>query len=190
MFSGCTGGGSSDCPAERCTGPSRCCLDCATQKKNEMKNHVKFTDVHSVPLAVAGISILCYVTLYAFTLLLRQHRMASGFFLVLGCILLIGTSTYTLWYLCVNWSLLLECQTSFVAIISWAWCQMLALMDFMLSFGPAVYRSRNKRRKENVVLKYASAKLVDGLGGLTLLWWVAVGIYLEGVYAGRWRFVH
>ena len=128
---------------------------------------------------------------------------------------IVSTTIYIDWYICVHFYFLLECQTSMFLLISWAWCLTLASMEFLLWFAPeiaklfTVFRTLRRRatvddEQENMIrwhnalnmkykttppilLRCASNVLIKGIGGISIIWWPLIAVYLEGVHSGRWK---
>ena len=166
-----------------CTGDQRCCLDCKAAKPLDVSLQqpetmlINFVDTHSSLLVVVGVGISIYVVVYVALLVLRtienKKRVHTGMLILFGFLWLVVITIYCMSYIISWWHTLKDCQNKLLSLLSWNIVFLLALFDYALYFIPTTAR-------------VPFTTLVNVVGGIMLLWWILVGIYLEGVYRGRW----
>lgn len=186
-----------------------------SKKKNPHPLDVfDFKDSHGSILITAGTGMGVHVIIYGILAILRKTRqdasqgpikrkkkskekneqcvevrnVITGAILFVGLAFLTATTLYTVLYTVNWWPQLKECQTTFFAIISWDIVLLLSFVDYVLSFVPKIFLLLLCKKTKNwKLLEAVCDKIVNGVGGVLLVWWVLVLIYLEGVYRCRWK---
>lgn len=178
---------------------------------------VAFKDAHYDTIYLAWISVCIYVTVYIILAIVRKtqngkneqfrkqnaHRTISvqkrlvvhafcGLLLIAVAVLLLSTVAYLITYTVKEWEGLKSCQTNLFTVLSWDIVLSLACTDYTLSFVPTfahglIWKRGVKNKKILTFLKTVSNKMVNGLGGILIMWWVFLLIYLEGAHKGRWK---
>jgi len=192
----------------RCTGDSRCCTDCKAAKHFDISLQqpewavINFVDIHSSVVVVIGVGISIYVIVYVILLVMRRvekkttsnvkksqttnyryRKAATGMLLMFGFLWLIAITTYCVSYVTSWWHSLKDCQNKLFSLLSWNIFLILASVDYALHFVPTTMYILATRP---LLRTMSFTALVNAVGGIVLLWWVFVGIYLEGAYRGRW----
>ena len=182
-FVGCTviGEGRDD----ECRGSLRCCMGNATAA-------AVTEDRFRRPVLVAGICAGLFLTAYILAVILRhtspdlppesEHRsyrrkaISVGIFLTLAVVVLFATSLYTISEIIANWDGLTRCQLYLIQYLSWSFALVNQLLDLLIA-------SFAEKCPGGGRLATVGQDLIQGLG---VLWWLALGVYLEGAVRGRW----
>ncbi len=142
------------------------------------------------PVLVAGICAGLFLTAYLLAVILRhtdlpesEHRsyhrrkaISVGIFLTLAVVVLFATSLYTISEIIANWDGLTRCQLYLIQYLSWSFALVNQLLDLLIA-------SFAEKCPGGGRLATVGQDLIQGLG---VLWWLALGVYLEGAVRGRW----
>ena len=128
-------------------------------------------------------------------LLCYRIRVLTGAVLVLSLFLLLTLSTYCITHTVRSWKTLIDCQTTAIVLVSWAMVLVLALFDYTVLFMPRTVHVLSKKKKIHPTKCFSemlhgfSSKITNIAGGVMILWWMFIGIYLQGVRNGQWKIV-
>jgi len=173
-----------------------------------------FVDKHCFARNVIVTGVLMYVVIYGVLAIMKalESNMSSklnkkatsptqshrhykhalvGIILIIGFLLSISMTIYCIFYVSQTWDVVKACQTTLLYLLSWTILSVLASVDYALSFFAITARilTVNKTTVTSavVLLQACLTKFVDLIGGLLIIWWAFLIIYLEGAYNGRWR---
>ena len=176
---------------------------------------VSFRDTHGSPVAASSIGCLVYFAIYVLLTVLRflhnrelekkrkdsrskfesshnknkRLHVITGLLYIIGFVLVTSVTTFSVSYMARYWHLIKECQTTLLTLMSWNIVLFLFLIDYVFSAVPSVILSltskglKGGKEKRKHTL---SNRIFNAIAGLALLWWILIGIYLEGVYSGKW----
>ena len=166
-----------------------------------------FGDVHSSVVTAAGVGMAIFVLLYL-TLFCTRERLKAElkekkqrdtdgtnnntrkryFMGTLAClnmfmifILLVYVTQHTVR----RWETVRECQMTLFTVLSWCMVLFLAVVDFGLCVLPVSFSLT--RNKVPSPCRVVASKITCLVGGMGLVWWLFVGIYLEGAINDRWH---
>ena len=172
-----------------------------------------FADEHGSAVTIVAIGVSSYAFVYVVVVITRivetnitstvnkkerrryyKRRCCKavvGVLLICGFLMLIVTTIYSVSYVARAWYTLKDCQTTLFYLVSWSIFFILASVDYTISFFPMLVHALTTTGSNNLsllstVITKCLSRLVNGIGGILLLWWLFVAIYLEGVYRGRW----
>lgn len=112
----------------------------------------------------------------------RMLRGVVSILFLITFIISIGNTIYNTMYFIVNVYQLLQCQPSFVLILTWNMILLLHILDQITHISHITKGSYNIMCGINCFLHY-----IISIGSfLIILWWICTGIYFYGVYTNKW----
>lgn len=171
-----------------CSGSRRCCQDCNIAGTITWNVTIALKDSFELPPKLGGAGILFYLLTYVIYRVAksknnigRTYKITLGGLFFLTHSILVGLFSYVVIYIIGNWSELKKCQTSLLVLLSESFCLLLLFMDFT----KFIIKHRLRLLKPLTLCLDFVHKL---LSSILVIWWMGLGVYLEGVYRGRWSF--
>ena len=180
---------------------------------------ISFEDMHKPTIIAIGTGMFIFLLLYVVLIAMRylyksrmthregmshtppspllcyQIRVLTGAVLVLSLFLLLTLSAFCISHTVRSWKMLIDCQTTAIVLVSWVMVVVLALFDYTVLFMPRTVHVLLKKKKIHSrkcfseMLHRFCSKITNVAGGVMILWWIFIGIYLQGVRNGQWKIV-